>query len=88
MDNAIKNQVKSVLSQIYQNGIIWKSKKDVYHLNKRKSRAHIPEGWQLNDYNILIMNILKDSESDIYIFLNKPLTKITLSLLMDASGLL
>lgn len=52
--------------EIYHNSITWKPKKDVYHLNKRKSRSHIPQDWQLNDYNMLIMNILKENENDIY----------------------
>lgn len=68
MDKTIKGQIKDVLVQIYQNGLTWKPGKDLYHLNKRKSRAHIPKDWQLNDYTINIMNILKDKENDIYIY--------------------
>lgn len=68
MDSFTKNQIRNVLERIYQNGLTWKPGKDVYHLNKRKSRAHIPEDWQLNDYITHIMNILTDKENDIYIY--------------------
>lgn len=68
MNEEVKNQLHDLLVDINHNGLTWKPRKDVYHLNKRKVRGHIPGDFKLKDYIALIMNILRDKETDIYIY--------------------
>lgn len=68
MDVTLKNQIRSILVTIEQNGLLWKPGKAKYHLLKRKNRQHVPYDWEMRDYITLIMNILTDKENDIYIY--------------------
>lgn len=64
----IKKCIVKVLDQITQNGITWKPRKDIKHLKDRKKRGHIPQDWELRDYEGLILSILNDIGNETYIY--------------------
>lgn len=68
MHEAIKLQIRALLTDIQRNGLKWKLGSDMIHLERRKKRKHIPQDWSLRDYTNQIMNILNDKENEIHLY--------------------
>jgi len=51
-----------------QRQIRWKPGKDLQHLEKRKALGHLPEDFQMEDYNELIVSLLRKSTNTVYLY--------------------
>ncbi len=64
--------IKKLLIQIIQtyieHGPQWKPGKDLLHLKKRISRRDLPLNTNLQQYNLLITDIVTNIQSDIHIY--------------------
>ncbi|WP_102344786.1 hypothetical protein [Bacillus sp. Marseille-P3661] len=58
-------QFIATLDHLIKFGPKWKNGKGFLHLNKRKNRGHIPKDWTMNDYNQLILNIVKNLQNEV-----------------------
>ncbi|MBB6444102.1 hypothetical protein [Bacillus benzoevorans] len=68
LNTEIRKLVIKILDNLIEDGPQWKHGMDIHHFNKRKRRGHLPLDWSLEDYNQLIVNIVKelDSETNLY----------------------
>ena len=64
----VRKQMIKIIDNLIENGPKWKQGKDIHHLNKRKRRGHIPLDWRLEDYNQLIVDIVKELENETYLY--------------------
>ena len=64
----VRKQMIKIIDNLIENGPKWKQGKDIHHLNKRKTRGHIPLDWRLEDYNQLIVDIVKELENETYLY--------------------
>ena len=62
-----------IVDDINNEGVKWKSKKDVKHLAKRKAMGHIPQNWSISDYENKVKNLCNNPETSIYLYQKKGL---------------
>jgi hypothetical protein len=62
------DKAEQIRKQVLENAPEWKSGKLEKHVEKRKSRGHIPQGWTAADYNSKILEILNSKDVDTYLY--------------------
>lgn len=69
MDKGVKYKIHSMLQDIEENGLKWKSEdKRIQHLITRKDYGHIPDDFLIKDYESLILNLINGNETEIYLY--------------------
>ena len=63
-DNESKDLMESLES--LRSEVRWKEGKDVSHLNKRIRLKHLPASASLSDYEILILDLVRNAENVLY----------------------
>lgn len=46
----------------------WKEGHDISHFEKRRYRGHIPVDWGLDEYNLFILELAKETENEVYLY--------------------
>lgn len=62
------NVAEQIRKQVLEDGPEWKPRKLEKHVEKRKNRGHIPQGWTDVDYNSKILEILNSKDVDTYLY--------------------
>nr|WP_092074954.1 hypothetical protein [Dendrosporobacter quercicolus]NSL49581.1 hypothetical protein [Dendrosporobacter quercicolus DSM 1736]SDN23584.1 hypothetical protein SAMN04488502_11537 [Dendrosporobacter quercicolus] len=62
------NAAEQIRKQVLEDGPEWKPGKLEKHVEKRKNRGHIPQGWTDVDYNSKILEILNSKDVDTYLY--------------------
>jgi hypothetical protein len=75
VEQSIKEKIKFIMNEFNANGLKWKEGKDFKHLSTRKEYGHIPHDFSMKDYENVIMNIINDKESDVYLYYVKGFKK-------------
>lgn len=60
------NIAEQIRKQVLRDGPVWKPGKLQVHTEKRKSQRHIPDNWTDEDYNNKILDILNNTNTEIY----------------------
>lgn len=68
VEKRIFEKIIKVLDNVIETGPEWKSDKESHHFLKRKRRGHIPEDWVLQDYNNLIVNMIKELDNETFLY--------------------
>lgn len=68
MSRNTRSKISRIVRLYKREGPRWKLGKDLSHLNKRKRRFDLPSDFTMNEYNNLIVHIITNKSSYIYLY--------------------